>query len=136
MKFLDTNILVYAYDTRGKTKHKKAQNILLDCWNSRSGIVSTQVLQEFYVTVTKKLPKTIPVQEAREIVKELLSWSVYEIVPADIIAASELEEQLKYSFWDSLIITAAQRADANILYSEDMQDGQQIGNLKIINPFQ
>lgn len=135
MNFIDTNVLVYAYDVKAKSKHEVAKNILNDCWNNRSGIVSTQVLQEFYVTITKKLPKTIPLQEARDIVEEFLSWSVYEVTPADIISASESEEKLRYSFWDSLIITSAQRAKASILYSEDMRDGQHIGDLTIINPF-
>ena len=135
MTFLDTNILVYAYDVDEKVKHQIAKDILVECWKSRSGALSTQVLQEFYVTITRKLPKKIPVPEARKILREFLAWPMYQIAPADIVKASELEEKSGYTFWDSLVITAAQNTNAEILYSEDMQDGQQIGDLKIINPF-
>jgi predicted nucleic acid-binding protein len=135
MIFLDTNILVYAYDKSEKLKHKKAKDILINCWDTRTGSLSTQVLQEFYVTVTRKLPAKLSIHEAREIIQELLSWQVYQITPDDIVAASEIEEKHGYSLWDSLVITAAQVTGAEILYSEDMQDGQQIDGLKIINPF-
>jgi predicted nucleic acid-binding protein len=135
MIFLDTNILVYAYDLDEKLKHQIAKDILADCWNNRSGALSTQVLQEFYVTLTRKLPKKLPVHESREIIRELMSWSIYQITPVDIVKASELEEKYGYTFWDSLIIAAAQNTNAEILYSEDMQDGQQLDNLRIINPF-
>ncbi len=135
MIFLDTNILVYAYDKDEETKHAKAKEIVADCWNNRTGSLSTQVLQEFYVTVSRKLPIKLAVHEVREIVEEFLSWSVYPIVPEDIVVASKLEEKYGYSFWDCLIITAAQNEGAEILYSEDMQHGQQIGNVKIVNPF-
>ena len=135
MMFLDTNVLVYAFDKEEENKHKKAQDILTECWSDRSGMLSTQVLQEFYVTVTRKLPKTLPKQEAREIIKELSSWLTYQPAPADVIAASELEEKHSLSFWDALIIVAAQNSGATTLISEDMQDGRRIGALKIINPF-
>jgi predicted nucleic acid-binding protein len=135
MIFLDTNILVYAYDNDGKIKHQTAKDIVINCWNDRSGSLSTQVFQEFYVTVTRKLPKKLSMYEARETIKEFLSWPIYHITPTDIISASELEERHGYSFWDSLVITAAKATGATILYSEDMQDGQQIDGLKIINPF-
>ncbi len=135
MIFLDTNILVYAYDLDEKLKHQIAKDILTDCWNNRSGTLSTQVIQEFYVTLTRKLPKKLPVHEIREIIREFMSWPIYQITSVDIVKASELEEKYGYTFWDSLIITAAQNTDAAILYSEDMQDGQQLDNLRIINPF-
>lgn len=135
MKFLDTNILVYAYDIDEKSKHQTAKDILADCWNSRTGAISTQVLQEFYVTLTHKLSRKLPTNEVREIVRDFLSWPIYQIIPTDIAKASELEDQYGYTFWDSLVITAAQNASAEILYSEDMQDGQKLDDLKIINPF-
>ncbi len=135
MIFLNTNILVYAYDKDEAAKHLKAKDIVADCWSNRTGSLSTQVLQEFYVTTTRKLPRNLPEHEAREIVEEFLSWSVYQIVPTDIVAASKLEEKYGYSFWDCLVITAAQNEGAEILYSEDMQHGQQIGNVRIVNPF-
>jgi len=133
--FLDTNVLVYAYDIDEGDKHKKAQTILRDCWNKENGAVSTQVIQEFYSAVTRKIPKSLPKKGARDVVRTYQAWPMHSITVDDIIDASELEEKLKYSFWDSLIIVAAQRTGAELLFSEDMQDGQQIGTLRIVNPF-
>ncbi len=133
--FLDTNVLVYAYDLDGGDKHKKAQTILRNCWDKENGAISTQVLQEFYSAVTHKIPRSLPKRDARDIVRTYQEWTMYSITINDIISASELEEELKYSFWDSLIIIAAQKIGAELLYSEDMQNGQRIGNLRIVNPF-
>ncbi len=135
MIFLDTNILVYAYDLDEKSKRQTAKAILVDCWNNRSGIISTQVLQEFYVTLTRKLSSKLPATEARAVIRDFFPWSIYQIAPTDIAEASEIEDQYGYTFWDSLVITAARNASAEVLYSEDMQDGQKLGDLKIINPF-
>lgn len=135
MNFIDTNILVYAYDIKAKDKHEVAKNLVAECWNDRSGVISTQVLQEFYVTVTRKLSHALPLAEARASVQELLAWSVYGITAFDVIEASELQEKLRLSFWDSLIVTAAQKSGVSVLYSEDMQHCQQIGKMTIINPF-
>src|SRR5580704_14365605 len=101
MNFIDTNILVYAYDNDEKTKNPIARKLLTDCWNNKSGIISTQVLQEFYVTVTAKLPRKLVVSEARELIKDYLSWQIEQITPHDIVSASELQDRYKYSFWDS-----------------------------------
>lgn len=133
--FVDTNVLVYAFDADAGLKFEKAQSILKDCWNNQSGSLSTQVLQEFYVTVTKKLIRKMDKQSARNIVQVYKAWSVRSITPEDIIDASEFEEQNQISFWDSLIITIAQKTGAKTLYSEDMQDGQKFGSLTIVNPF-
>jgi predicted nucleic acid-binding protein len=133
--FLDTNVLVYAYDVDEGDKHKKAQTILRDCWYKENGATSSQVLQEFYSVATRKIPKSLAKRDARDVIRTYQAWPMYSITVEDIIDASELEEQLKYSFWDSLIIVAAQKVGAELLYSEDMQDGQQIGSLKIVNPF-
>jgi predicted nucleic acid-binding protein len=135
MNFIDTNILVYAYDKDEKIKNPTARKILLDCWEKKSGIISTQVLQEFYVTITAKLSKKLSINEARELIKDFISWPIEQVTPNDIIDATALQEQYKYSFWDSLIIILAQKSGAEILYSEDLQDGQKIGNLTIKNPF-
>lgn len=135
MNFIDTNILVYAYDKDEKIKNPIAKKILTDCWEKKSGIISTQVLQEFYVTITAKLPKRLSIDEAKELIKDFLSWPTEQITPHDIIDATILQERHKYSFWDSLIIVTAQKSGAEILYSEDLQDGQKIGDLIIKNPF-
>jgi predicted nucleic acid-binding protein len=135
LTFLDTNVMVYAYDGSDAEKCEKSQAILRSCWSNGSGLLSTQVLQEFYVTVTRKLPKNLSRTKAREVLSIYSAWPVYQPTPADVIAASELEEKHSLSFWDALIIVAAQNSGATTLVSEDMQDGRQIGSLKIMNPF-
>jgi predicted nucleic acid-binding protein len=135
MNFIDTNILVYAYDKDEKTKNTIAKKVLIDCWEKKSGVISTQVLQEFYVTITAKLSKKLIINEARELIKDFLSWPIEQVTPHDIVDATALQERYKYSFWDSLIIVSAQKSGAEILYSEDLQDGQKFGDLTIKNPF-
>lgn len=133
--FLDSNIFSYAYDVDAKDKYEKAQSIVRSCWEEQSGLISTQVLQEFYITVTKKISQPIPLAKARDVLQAYQSWPLFRPDVEDIIAASELQERYKYSFWDSLIIIAAQNLGATLLYSEDMQDAQHIGSLTIVNPF-
>jgi predicted nucleic acid-binding protein len=135
LTFIDTNVFVYAYDADAGDKHVRAKAVLRDCWETESGALSTQVMQEFYVTVTRKLSKTISKQAAREVVQTYEAWPVYHPAVEDIIAASELEEQHSLSFWDALIVVSAQKSGAAALVSEDLQDGRQIGSLKITNPF-
>lgn len=133
--FIDSNVLVYAYDIDAGDKHKKAQEILQNCWESESGFISTQVLQEFYITVTRKLTKVLPKAKAREIIQDYTAWPVYQPTVEDIISASELEEKHQLSFWDALIVVSAQNTGATTLITEDLQNGRQIGKLKITNPF-
>jgi predicted nucleic acid-binding protein len=135
LSFIDTNILVYAYDGDAGDKHLKAQSLLKECWEKASGTLSTQVLQEFYVTVTQKLPLTVAATTARKVIETYRAWEVYQPTTDDIIEASELQQKYKLSFWDSLIVVAAQKSGAAQLFSEDLQHGQQIGSLKIVNPF-
>jgi predicted nucleic acid-binding protein len=133
--FVDTNILVYSYDTDAGIKHETARSVLRALWVSRTGVVSTQVLQEFYVTVTRKLPKPLARQTARNIVDTYRAWPVHRPQVGDVIIASELEERHKLSFWDALVITSAQQSDARTLLSEDLHAGQRFGPLVIVNPF-
>ncbi len=133
--FIDTSVLVYAYDADAGVKHAQAQAFLFDCWENESGCLSTQVLQEFYVTVTHKLAKRITPAEARAVIETYRAWPLFLPTIDDILVASEVEEKYRLSFWDSLIVVAAQKLGATRLVSEDLQDGQQIGHLKITNPF-
>ena len=135
LTFIDTNILVYAYDADAGDKHLKAQAVLRDCWENESGAISTQVLQEFYVTVTHKLTKTVSAQTARKVIETYRAWPIYCPTIEDIIAASELGEKHQLSFWDALIVISAQLSRATTLLSEDLQHTQHIGSLRIINPF-
>jgi len=132
--FVDSNILVYAYDIDSGNKHKQAKRVLMELWDGGVGVVSTQVLQEFYVTVTRKLSKPLAKRAAREIVATYDVWEVFRPGAADIVAASEMEERRRLSFWDSLILIAANRCGATTLLSEDLQHGMVIERTTVSNP--
>jgi predicted nucleic acid-binding protein len=134
--FIDTNILVYAYDVSAGIRHETAKKLLAGLWNSGLGVISTQVLQEFYVTITRKLPKAINPRIAKEIVTDLLEWEVVTIEGPMILDAMELNQKHSFSFWDSLIIAAAEKAGCTLLLSEDLASGRSIGKIKIKNPFE
>lgn len=133
--FLDTNILVYAYDVSAEKKHEAARDIVLNLWDSGRGILSTQVLQEFFVTATRKIAHPLPVKTAREIVTDLLLWDVV-VNDGDIIRkAIDLHERHKLAFWDAMIIEAAKRGGAKVLLSEDLSHGQALSDVIIKDPF-
>lgn len=133
--FIDTNILIYAYDNQAGAKGQTATNILQDLWRSRRGRVSLQVLQEFYVNVTRKIPKPIPRSLAREIISNYEAWNPFRPNVEDIVAASQSEERFQVSFWDALIIRAAQRTHSVTLLSEDLNAGQRFDSVMVENPF-
>jgi predicted nucleic acid-binding protein len=134
--FLDTNIIIYAHDVSAREKHHIAREILVELWDSGLGVVSTQVLQEFFVTVTQKIPKTLDKRLAKDIVRDLLKWDVVVNDGESIIEAIEILLRYGYSFWDSLIIEAAIRSGAAVLLSEDLSHGQIIHGLTIKDPFE
>ncbi len=133
--FLDANVIIYAYDVSAGVKREKAQKILLDLWESGQGLLSTQVLQEFFVTVTRKIPQSLELRTAKQIVNDLLSWDIVINDGDSILEAIELHSNHKYSFWDSLIIQAAIKGGASLLLSEDLSGGQNIKGITIKNPF-
>ncbi len=132
---VDTNILVYSYDADAGSKHETANSVLADLWRSRTGTLSAQVLQEFYVTVTRKLPEPLARRVAREIIGTYQAWSLHRPGVDEVIAASELEERHRLSFWDALVVVSAQRLNARTLLTEDLQNGRRFGDLVAVNPF-
>lgn len=133
--FVDTNIIVYAYDASAGNKHLKAVEIMKYLWDTGHGVVSTQVLQEFFVTATRKIPKPLDSATAKEIVKDLLKWKVVNIGGELILQAIDIHNENKYSFWDSAIIAAAIEGGAKTLFSEDLSDRHLIKGMTIKNPF-
>lgn len=133
--FVDTNILVYSHDTHDEAKHRIAENLLAQLWTSGVGILSTQVLQEFYNAATRKLQPPLPLAQARQVVHDYSEWCRVDTDPLLIISASYLSEQHAINFWDALIVEAALRAGAIELASEDLQDGRRFGRLTVRNPF-
>ena len=133
--FVDTNILVYAHDLDAGEKHDVAKKIVSQLWESRTGMLSTQVMQEFYITVTKKIPQPLDKSIARRIIKNYFSWIVVVNDPEIILQASEIEESYKISFWDALIVSAAHSRNAATVLTEDLNPGQYIEGILIRNPF-
>ena len=132
--FVDTNILIYAHDSGAGRKHELARGLIEDLWQRRVGVLSTQVLQEFYVNVRRKATHPIPLGDARDLVRDYLVWEVVINDGDSLLRALEIERRYRLSFWDSLIIQAANVASVNRLYSEDLSHGQQYGALQLVNP--
>lgn len=133
--FVDTNVLLYAYDVDAGDKHEIARRRLAELWETATGALSTQVLQEFYVTVTQKLAKPLTRRAAREVIETYDSWAPYRPTTADLLAASDLEERHKLSLADASIFVAAERCGCSTLLSEDLPEGQRLGAVSVVNPF-
>lgn len=135
LTFVDTNVLVYAYDQDAGAKHDISRDLLGRLWAERTGTLSTQVLQEFYWTVTRKLTKPMRRNTAREVMATYRAWPVLRPTADDVLAATEVEERHRLAFWDALIVVTAERSGASTLASEDMHHGAEIRGVRISNPF-
>jgi predicted nucleic acid-binding protein len=132
--FVDTNILMYAHDTSAGAKHERAKALVEDLWRQRSGVVSTQVLQELCVNLRRKAGHPVDLRTGREIVADYLSWDVVTNTGQSILDALQLEEHYQISFWDALVVQAAEASGAAVLYSEDLSDGQTYRGVRVVNP--
>lgn len=133
--FVDTNILIYAEDRDAKLKHELARDLVVELWNQRDGVLSIQVLQEFYVNVTQTLKKPISKAKALSIVEEYLTWTVVENTGSLLTGAIALQQKAQLSFWDAMVVQAALESGSERLYSEDLDAGQRFGSLIVVNPF-
>ncbi|HSO24685.1 MAG TPA: PIN domain-containing protein [Chondromyces sp.] len=133
--FVDTNILVYAHDRDSGRRHELSKALVKELWEQRSGVLSTQVLQELYVNLRRKAARPLDVATARQLVEDYLSWKVVVNDGAAVLRAIDLEERYSLSFWDALIIDAAHNAGATMVYSEDLGHGQRYGGIEVRNPF-
>ena len=131
--FFDTNVLVYADDTRAGTKQTRAIGLVEEHRRDGTGVVSLQVLQEYFVTVTRKLNVDSPL--ARRKVEILSEFDVVVPDVADILAAIDLHRLHGFSFWDALVLRAATQAGCSVLLTEDFQDGREINGIQVLNPF-
>ena len=132
--FIDTNILMYAHDTAAGEKHQRAKALVEDLWETRAGVVSTQVLQELAVNLRRKAKNPLDAKATRDVVSDYLAWQVVVNSGESILEALDLETRYQVSFWDALAIQAAHAAGAEILYSEDLSDGQRYGTVRVKNP--
>ncbi len=134
--FVDTNVLLYAFDTSAGAKRLRAAALLEELWRARSGCLSVQVLQEFYVNATRKLPNPLPAATARELIDDLRRWEVHAPDAEDVIAAIDLQQAHTLSFWDAMIVHSAATLGCAVLYSEDLNAGQTIAGVVIRSPFE
>ena len=133
--FLDTNVIVYAFDDRDRRKQARAWELLREAGRSGRSIISTQVLQEFYVIVTRKLSRPLPEDEAERALGLLAKLPVVQVDTPMILSAVRTSRQEQLSFWDALIVRAAIEAGCSELLTEDLQDGRQFGSLVLRSPF-
>lgn len=134
-EFCDTNILIYAHDSSAPDKREKALSLVARLWSSGTGVVSLQVLQELYVNLTRKVRPPVEPLDARKIVAELGTWRVIEPETNDVIAAIGASIRWQISFWDGLLVVTARKAAAEVLWSEDLNDGQDFDGVTVRNPF-
>ncbi len=133
--FVDTNVLVYAFDKSSSPKKRIAQRLMNELMDEDRLRLSTQVLQELFVTLTRKVSQPCSSEEALAVLEDLTAWPLMVVDYAAIRAAVRLSDQAKLSFWDALVVIAAIRTGSAVLYTEDLNDGQDIFGVRINNPF-
>ncbi|MDR3359436.1 MAG: PIN domain-containing protein [Bifidobacteriaceae bacterium] len=134
-EFVDTNILIYAYDELGGSRHDQALELVSGLARERRGALSVQVLQEFYVNVTRKAARPLAPADARDRLRALSAWPCHRPGQRDLIAASELAERSQISFWDAMIVHSARQLGCVVLWTEDLNSGQVIDGVEVLNPF-
>lgn len=133
--FVDTNVLVYARDAGAGEKHRRARRWMENLWAAGSGRLSVQVLHEYYVTVTRKLDPGMPSRDARADVRDLLAWNPSAVDRSLTAEAWHIEDRYGFSFWDALVVAAAQTMGCSHLLTEDLQAGQDLDGLLVVDPF-
>ncbi len=132
--FVDTNILIYAHDREAGVKHERARELMERLWRTGQGALSTQVLQELCVNLRRRVAHPLPSDEIAKLIEDYLSWEIVVNTPQAIVAALEVEERYKISYWDALILHAAESCGAAVLYSEDLPHGQRYGAVEVVDP--
>lgn len=135
VEFIDTNVLVYAYDSSAGRKHALAKDLIARLWADGLAATSVQVLQEFYVTVTRKVSIPLTEETARAILVDLGNWHLLEPGHATVLRAVDTATRYRVSFWDAMIIAAGEELEASVVWSEDLSHGQVYGRVEVRNPF-
>ena len=133
--FFDTNVLAYGFDKSIPEKQKIAQELVREWFPSRKMVISTQVLQELFVVLTRRLKPGLPAEKARKIIEDFSKIEISLIEPKTILKAIDISQKHKISFWDALIVNSALEAGCRVLFTEDLNHGQKIEGVKIVNPF-
>lgn len=136
LHFVDTNLFVYAYDESAGRKRAVARDLIAGLWESRSGCASVQVLQELFVNLTRKVPRPLAAREVASLVRDISAWKIHSPGPGDVLSAIELHERVGVSFWDAMILNSARTLGCGVLYSEDLNAGQDYDGVRIVNPIE
>lgn len=133
--FVDTNLLVYTLDPRDEVKRDRANELVDELWTDGRAALSTQVLQEFYSVVRSELREQVTAEQATDAADFFATWPVHENTTHDVLDAIVLHQREQLAFWDALIVVAAQRSGASVVYSEDFGDRSEIEGVRFENPF-
>lgn len=133
-EFVDTNLLLYAYDPAAGRRHELARELVGTLGRTRRGALSVQILQEFYVNAVRKIAVPLSPADARKRLGVLSRWRAHSPLPHDVIAAAQLADRHQLSFWDAMIVRSAAELGCRILWSEDLNSGQQIAGVTVRNP--
>lgn len=133
--FVDTNVLVYRHDASDSSRQARSDAWIRLVARNRAGRLSMQVVQELYAVLTRKAKPGVPASKAREIVRDLLSWRPVPVDPALLERAWLVEARYALSWWDALIVAAAQICECSVLLTEDLQHGQVLDTVRVVNPF-
>lgn len=134
-QFVDTNILIYAYDASSAEKHRRALELVSKLWDSGKGCLSTQVLQEFYVNLTQKIPHPLTPLKTMSIIDDYGRWRLHKPELKSVIEAIYIQQRNKISFWDSMIICSAKEMGCKNIWTEDLNPNQTYEGIIAINPF-
>lgn len=134
-EFVDANVLVYAFDSSAGAKHEAAVRLLNRLWQSDTGQLSVQILQEFFVTITRKVATPMPVDDAELRVREFTAWKVFSPTADDVVAAIGVARKMKVSFWDAMVLHAAAESACDVCWTEDLNAMQRWRGVEIRNPF-
>lgn len=135
LHFVDTNVLVYAHDGTAGDKGTRAREVVHKLWRSGEGCLSVQVLQELFVTLTRKVPRPLDVDGAAVIVSDFSAWRTHVPNAADVVATIDIHRLAGISFWDAMIIRSAAKLACPVLYSEDLNEGQVYDGVRVVDPF-
>jgi predicted nucleic acid-binding protein len=134
-EFVDSNILVYAFDSSAGARHAAASRLVERLWQSGTGCLSIQVMQEVFVTVTRKVAVPLSLDEAAERIRDFAYWRIFSPTADDVLAAIELQKKAQLNFWDAMVVQAAAESACDVLWTEDLTDGQVIRGVRLRDPF-
>lgn len=134
-QFVDTNILVYAHDNTAGSKQQRARDLIEGLWKSHLGCLSMQVMQEFYVVTTQRISRPLDQATVTRILRNLSRWHLHAPIAEDVLGAIGLQQRYGVSFWDAMILWSALQLDCGIVWSEDLNESQDYGDLRVLNPF-